>query len=45
MTFTLVVRSCSRRQSTKAFKAALDAEYAGKGAAGTMDRLDVVLTS
>lgn len=35
--------SWSRRQSTNAFKAALDAEYAGIPLAGTMARFDPVL--
>lgn len=36
-------RSCSRRQSVKAFRAALEAEYAGREAAGIMARFEPVL--
>jgi len=44
MTLTDEFLSCSRRQSTNAFKAAFDTEYAGSVAAGTMARLDPVLS-
>lgn len=44
MTFTDDSFSCSRRQRTKAFKAAFEAEYAGRLADGTIARLDPVLT-
>jgi hypothetical protein len=38
MTFTLVSASWSRRQRVKAFKAALEAEYAGIVTAGMIAR-------
>lgn len=43
MTFTVVSLSSSRRQRTKAFRAALDAEYAESPIAGTIAMLDPVL--
>ena len=43
MILTLELRSCSRRQRMNALRAALEAEYAGIGVAGTMDRLELVL--
>lgn len=44
MTLTGDALSWSRRQSTNAFKAALDAEYAGRLTAGTIARLEPVLS-
>jgi hypothetical protein len=43
MTLTDEFLNCSRRQSTKTFKAAFEAEYAGNMAAGTIARFDPVL--
>lgn len=43
MTLIDVLLSWSRRQRTNVFKAALDAEYAGRGAAGTIARWMPVL--
>ena len=43
MTFTGEFLSCSRRHSVNEFNAALDAEYAGRVAAGTMARCVPVL--
>lgn len=43
MTFMFVFRRLSRRQSVKTFKAALDPQYAGSVAAGTMAMLEPVL--
>lgn len=44
MTLTEELLNWSRRQRTNAFKAALDAEYPGREAAGTMARLEPVLS-
>lgn len=43
MTLTDEFLSWSRRQRTNTFKAALDAEYAGRVDAGTIARLEPVL--
>ena len=44
MTLTEESLSSSRRQRTNAFKAALDAEYADRVLAGTIERLELVLS-
>ena len=44
MTLTEELLNWSRRQRTNAFKAALDAEYPGRVVAGTMARLEPVLS-
>ena len=44
MTFTDEFRSWSRRQRTNAFKAALEAEYAGRVEAGMIAKFEPVLT-
>ena len=44
MTLTDVLRSWSRRQRMKVFKAALETEYAGRVDAGTIARLEIVLS-
>jgi hypothetical protein len=43
MTLTDEFLNCSRRQRTKTFRAAFEAEYAGNMAAGTIARFDPVL--
>jgi hypothetical protein len=43
MTLMLVFRRASRRQRVKTFRAALDPQYAGNVAAGTMAMFEPVL--
>ncbi len=43
MTLTEEFLNCSRRQRTKTFRAAFEAEYAGSMAAGTIAKFDPVL--